>query len=79
MQPSSDLPFQVGERPKILKNDITGKYVLWFHADSSNYSLAQVGVCTADAPTGPYDCNSVFSPLGLQSRDMNVFKDEDGK
>ncbi|KAN0063955.1 hypothetical protein ACQY0O_003561 [Thecaphora frezii] len=77
VEASSDLPFQVGERPKIIKNDITGKYVLWFHADSSNYSKAQVGVCTASVVTGPYDCSSVFSPLGLQSRDMNVFIDDD--
>ncbi|EPQ28064.1 uncharacterized protein PFL1_04391 [Pseudozyma flocculosa PF-1] len=77
VQATSGLPFQVGERPKIIKNASTGKYVLWFHADSSNYSKAQVGVCTASAVAGPYDCSSVFSPLGLESRDMNVYVDDD--
>lgn len=75
--PSSSLPFQVGERPKLIKNPSTGEYVLWFHADSSNYSLAKVGVCYSDTVTGPYTCptNGVFSPLGMESRDMNVYVD----
>ncbi|TKY86637.1 hypothetical protein EX895_004276 [Sporisorium graminicola] len=75
--PSSSLPFQVGERPKLIKNPSTGEYVLWFHADSSNYSLAKVGVCYANSVTGPYTCpeNGVFSPLGMESRDMNVYVD----
>ncbi|SPO25937.1 uncharacterized protein UTRI_03302 [Ustilago trichophora] len=75
--PSASLPFQVGERPKLIKNPSTGEYVLWFHADSSNYSLAKVGVCYASKVTGPYTCptNGVFSPLGMESRDMNVYVD----
>ncbi|KAJ1033080.1 hypothetical protein NDA16_000359 [Ustilago loliicola] len=75
--PSSSLPFQVGERPKLIKNPTTGEYILRFHADSSNYSLAKVGVCYADTVTGPYTCpaNGVFSPLGMESRDMNVYVD----
>jgi hypothetical protein len=75
--PSSSLPFQVGERPKLIKNPTTGEYVLWFHADSSNYSLAKVGVCYASSVTGPYTCpqEGVFSPLGMESRDMNVYVD----
>lgn len=77
LPPSSSLPFQVGERPKLIKNPKTGEYVLWFHADSSNYSLAKVGVCYANTVTGPYTCprNRVFSPLGMESRDINVYVD----
>ncbi|CCF52754.1 hypothetical protein NDA11_007473 [Ustilago hordei] len=77
LPPSSSLPFQVGERPKLIKNSSTGEYVLWFHADSSNYSLAKVGICYANKVTGPYTCpeNGVFSPLGMESRDMNVYVD----
>ena len=53
----------VMERPKMLYNEKTGKYVIWFHADgnspyeengSSNYSKAKAGVAIADSPTGPY-------------------------
>ncbi|SOV04083.1 uncharacterized protein UDID_04077 [Ustilago sp. UG-2017a] len=67
----------IGERPKLIKNPSTGEYVLWFHADSSNYSLAKVGICYANKVTGPYTCpeNGVFSPLGMESRDMNVYVD----
>ncbi len=51
--------------------------MLWFHADSSNYSLAKVGVCYSNSVTGPYTCpeDGVFSPLGMESRDMNVYVD----
>ncbi|SYW86269.1 uncharacterized protein UBRO2_05989 [Ustilago bromivora] len=77
LPPSSSLPFQVGERPKLIKNPSTGEYVLWLHAESSNYSLAKVGICYANEVTGPYTCpeNGVFSPLGMESRDMNLYVD----
>lgn len=62
VSPSSSLPFGVGERPKLIKNPSTGEYVLWFHADATDYSLAKVGVCYASSVTGPYTCpsNGVF-------------------
>lgn len=77
VSPSSSLPFGVGERPKLIKNPSTGEYVLWFHADATDYSLAKVGVCYASSVTGPYTCPSegVFSPLGMESRDMNIYVD----
>ena len=50
------------ERPKMLYNDKTGKYVIWFHADGQdpfssgggNYAKAKAGVAIADSPAGPY-------------------------
>ncbi len=51
------------ERPKMLYNDKTKKYVIWFHADGQdpfaesaggNYAKAKAGVAIADSPTGPY-------------------------
>lgn len=52
---SGDLgPNRIVERPKVLFNDKTGKYVLWFHADSSNYGDAKVGVATGDSVCGKY-------------------------
>lgn len=41
-------PNRVVERPKVIYNDRTKKYVLWMHADSSNYGDAKVGVATGD-------------------------------
>lgn len=48
------------ERPKVLHNPRTGKWVMWFHSDGqtslggSNYSRALLGVAIADRPTGPF-------------------------
>ncbi|KAF9015437.1 galactan 1,3-beta-galactosidase [Cyathus striatus] len=64
------------ERPKgmyILSD--TSEYVMWFHADTSNYGAAQVGVATAQSPCGPYAFKSSFKPLGADSRDMGLYQD----
>jgi beta-xylosidase len=52
---SGDLgPNRVIERPKVIYNDMTKKYVLWMHIDSSNYGEAKVGVATGDTVCGKY-------------------------
>ncbi|KAI1854477.1 hypothetical protein JX266_000595 [Neoarthrinium moseri] len=77
---SGDLgPSRVIERPKVIYNDKTRKYVLWMHVDSSNYGEAKVGVATGDTVCGKYEYKGSFQPLGKQSRDMGLFKDDDGK
>jgi hypothetical protein len=45
---------KVIERPKLLYNGKTGKYIIWFHADDPNYGAAAAGVAIADTITGPY-------------------------
>jgi len=43
------------ERPKVVYNAKTNKYVLWFHQESGgNYNSAYVGCGIADTPTGPF-------------------------
>lgn len=48
------------ERPKMLYNEKTGKYVVWFHADgrfpgcSGDYDKAKAGVAVSDSPKGPF-------------------------
>lgn len=48
------------ERPKVLYNETTGQYVMWYHADgrtpttSSDYGKARAGVAVSDSPTGPF-------------------------
>ncbi|AEO58304.1 glycoside hydrolase family 43 protein [Thermothelomyces thermophilus ATCC 42464] len=77
---SGDLgPNRVVERPKVIYNDKTGKYVLWMHMDSSNYGEARVAVATGDSVCGKYEYIRSFQPLGRESRDMGLFKDDDGK
>jgi hypothetical protein len=70
---------KVAERPKVVYNEPTGKYVMWLHMDDSLYQKARVGVAVSDLATGPFRFLESFRPLGFQSRDMTVFKDEDGK
>lgn len=45
---------KVIERPKLMYNKKTGKYILWFHADDSNYAAAAAGVAISNTITGPY-------------------------
>ena len=44
------------ERPKVLYNESTKKFVMWFHLErkGKGYKDARAGIATADAPTGPY-------------------------
>ena len=44
------------ERPKVVFNAKTGKFVMWFHLElkGKGYSAARSGVAVADRPEGPY-------------------------
>jgi len=44
------------ERPKVIYNKKTGKFVMWFHLElkGMRYSAARSGVAVADSPTGPF-------------------------
>lgn len=76
---SGDLgPDRVVERPKVIYNESTGKYVLYMHIDDSSYGEAKVGVATGDEVCGAYDYIGSWQPLGFQSRDIGLFQDDDG-
>ncbi len=77
-QSAAALNGNIVERPKIIYNSSTGKYVLWFHYDSYNYSTAHVGVATCDTVGGNYTYITHFAPEGRDSRDMTAYKDDDG-
>jgi hypothetical protein len=72
-------PGRVIERPKIMFNKKTNKYVLWMHIDSSNYAEAKIGVATGDSVCGKYNYLRSEKPLGFESRDSGVYVDDDGK
>ncbi|MEV0091136.1 glycoside hydrolase family 43 protein [Streptomyces sp. NPDC050738] len=48
------------ERPKVIHNARTGKWVMWVHADGpsatsgAQYAKARAGVAVSDSPTGPF-------------------------
>ena len=79
-RPNHDLaPGNVLERPKVVYNETTGKYVMWFHLDSENYAWAEAGVAIADTPTGPFRYLGKTRPSGQELRDMTLFRDDDGR
>jgi hypothetical protein len=77
--PESDLhPSKVIERPKVVYNAHTGKFVMWFHCESADYSKAAAGVAVSDSPTGPFEYLGSFRPNNAMSRDQTLFVDDDG-
>ncbi|MFD0670908.1 RICIN domain-containing protein [Cohnella sp. GCM10027633] len=64
------------ERPKLLYNASTGKYVLWAHKENGvDYGEARVAVASSSNIEGPYTYHGSFRPLGYDSRDMTVYND----
>ena len=68
------------ERPKVIYNKRTKKFVMWFHLElkGKGYEAARAGVAVSDSPTGPYRfvsssrvCPGIF-PLNMteEERDM---------
>ena len=52
------------ERPKVIFNPKSGKFVLWFHLElkGQGYNAAKTGVAVADNPTGPYTFLKALNP-----------------
>ena len=69
------------ERPKILYNAHTQKYVMWFHLDSASFKMGMVGVCNSESNKidGDYNFVSGFQPDSQRSLDMSLFQDDDGE
>lgn len=65
------------ERPKVVYNELTKKYVMWMHFENGHdYGDAAVAVASSDYPQGPYTYHGSFRPFGFMSRDLTVYKDE---
>ncbi len=77
---SSDLhPSNVIERPKVIYNEKTGKFVMWMHIDNDDYTKAMAGVAISNSPVGPFTYLGSFKPGGGDSRDQTIFRDDDGR
>jgi len=52
------------ERPKVVYNKKTGKFVMWFHLElkGQGYSAARAAMATADKVTGPYTYLRSYRP-----------------
>ncbi|MGI4822316.1 MAG: glycoside hydrolase family 43 protein [Janthinobacterium lividum] len=64
------------ERPKVVFNKQTGKYVMWFHLElkGKGYAAARTAVAVSDKATGPYKYVRSFRPGAGQW--PQGFKDE---
>lgn len=71
---------KVVERPKVVYNAKTKKFVMWMHIDSVDYSKAATGVAISDSPTGLFTYirsmrpNAGIWPLNISEEDK-----KDGK
>lgn len=67
------------ERPKVIYNSSTGKYVMWMHYENgTDYSLGRAAVASSSSVCGSYTYHGSFRPMNYESRDLTVFKDDDG-
>ncbi|WP_314224401.1 RICIN domain-containing protein [Streptomyces zaehneri] len=68
------------ERPKVMYNASTGKFVMWMHKENgADYSEARAAVAVSDTVDGNYTWQGSFRPLDQHmSRDITVFVDSDG-
>lgn len=85
---AEDGPFAKGciiERPKVVYNQPTGKYVMWFHHElpGQGYAAAHAGMAVSDSPTGPFTfvksgrVNPGIYPLNLNAEQREVKYDID--
>ena len=76
--PTGEPPLYRIERPKVIYNAATKKYVMYFHLDSSGFKMGCVGVATSDSVAGDYAFVRGFQPDGQRSLDMGLWQEEDG-
>ncbi|MFD3584137.1 RICIN domain-containing protein [Streptomyces sp. NPDC058683] len=77
---ASELGTAYIERPKVIYNAATGKFVMWMHKENGvDYSEARAAVAVSDTVDGTYTYQGSFQPLGqYMSRDITTFVDTDG-
>lgn len=67
------------ERPKVVYNQKTGKYVMWMHYEyGGNYDKARAAVAWSDDIEKPFTYVKSFRPFDNMSRDCTLYRDSDG-
>jgi hypothetical protein len=51
------------ERPKVIFNAHTKKFVMWMHLEQRGYRFASAGVATSDSPVGPFKFLTDMRPI----------------
>lgn len=77
---ASELATAYIERPKVIYNASTGKFVMWMHKENgTDYSEARAAVAVSSTVDGTYTYQGSFRPLDqYMSRDITTFVDTDG-
>jgi len=73
-----DLPHVGGrrafvERPKVIYNPATAKFVMWSHLEAGRYTYARAGIATCDSPTGKFTFLKGIRPI---TNDFNYAEDD---
>jgi Glycosyl hydrolases family 43 len=81
--PTSDLAYGcLIERPKVVHNKKTGKFIAYFkyYPKGSGYEIAYVGVAVSESPAGPFRYSHKFLGAGAAkgSGDFSMFVDDNG-
>ncbi len=65
------------ERPKVIYNSATGRYVMWMHKENGrDYGEARAAVASSATVDGTYTYHGSFRPLGQHmSRDITLYND----
>lgn len=66
---------KIVERPKVIYNETTKQFVMWFHYDTDDYLYAACGVAVAESPVGPFRLTKIFQPNRKDCRDMTLFQE----
>lgn len=62
------------ERPKVIYNAATNRFVMWMHKESAtDYNEARTAVASSATVDGDYTYHGSFRPLGNMSRDIGLF------
>jgi len=62
------------ERPKVIFNPRTKKFVMWLHLEQTGYALSRAGIATSDTPAGPFQFLKAIRPVA----NTNAFTAKDG-
>jgi hypothetical protein len=66
------------ERPVVLYNNVTRKYVMWTQVDNRNRSGGAASTSTSDWPNGPFVAERTFLPDGNETHDQTLWQAADG-
>jgi hypothetical protein len=51
------------ERPKVIYNPRTKKFVMWMHLEQGRYLFARAGIAISDSPAGPFTFLKAIRPI----------------